>query len=57
MTQMAQAAAAGPMFNINADFSKVPAPLTPREAALNATWQDVLRETFLQLEQGGFRVA
>lgn len=47
----------GRSISLNADFSKLPAPMTPREAALNAGWQDVLRETFLQLEQGGFRVA
>jgi hypothetical protein len=57
MAQMAQAAAAGPMFNINADFSKVPAPLTPREAALSAELQEVFRETLLQIEAGGFRIA
>lgn len=57
MMQMAQAAGGAGSISLNADFSRMPAPLTPREAALNSAWQDVLRETFLQLEQGGFRVA
>ena len=42
---------------IRADFSKIPAPLTPREAALSSGFQDVIREVLLQLEQGGFRIA
>lgn len=46
-----------PMFNISADFSSVPAPLTPREAALSAELQELFRETLLQIEQGGFRSA
>ena len=54
---LAQAASQGPMFNVTADFSKIPAPLTPREAALSSGFQDVIREVLLQLEQGGFRIA
>lgn len=57
MGPVAQAASQGPMFNVTADFSKIPAPLTPREAALSAGFQDVIREVILQLEQGGFRIA
>ena len=52
---MAQAATGMPQFNINADFSRIPAPMTPREAALSSEFQDLIRETFLQLENGGFR--
>ena len=57
MQMAAQAPTAGPMLNINADLSRVPATVTPREVALDSAWQDVIRETLLQLEQGGFRIA
>ena len=49
------ASAAAAQFNVNFDTSGIPAAMTPREAALSAGWQDVIRETMLQLEQGGFR--
>lgn len=45
----------GSGMNLNVDFSQIPAPVTPREVALNSEWQTLLRETLLQLEEGGFR--
>lgn len=55
MAAMGQTTPTGPVFNIDADFSRVPAPMTPREASLSAELQTLFRETLLQLGQGGFR--
>ena len=42
---------------VSPNLSRIPATVTPREVALDSAWQEVLRETLLQLEQGGFRLA